>query len=69
MSFLFYKRYEIKTHSPTGDEKEVKKIRMHTGKHLELLCLDQEDGSILGSINLQVNDCHQVFCFTQNRLE
>ena len=30
-------------------------MRMHTAKHLELLCLDQEDGSILGSINFQVN--------------
>ena len=39
----------------TGDEKEVKKVRMHKGKLLELVCLDQEDGSILGSINFQVH--------------
>ena len=32
----------------------MKNMRMHTAKHLELLCLDPEDGSILGSIGFQV---------------
>ena len=30
-------------------------MRMHTAKHLELLCLDPEDSSILRSIYFQVN--------------
>ena len=41
----------------TGDEREKLHIRMHTGKQLELLCLDQQDGSLLGSIGFQVNHC------------
>jgi len=29
-------------------------MKMHTAKYLELLCLNPEDGSILGSIGFQV---------------
>jgi hypothetical protein len=39
----------------TGDEREKLHIRMHTAKQLELLCLDQQDGSLLGSVGFQVN--------------
>ena len=55
MSCLFQALSQFPMQPSTGDEKEVKKVRMHKGKLLELLCLDREDGSILGSINFQVH--------------
>ena len=66
MSFLLYEQSQSEIHPSTGDEKEVKKIRMHTAKHLELLCLDQEDGFILGSVDFQVNQWYPVTSFTQD---
>ncbi len=38
----------------TNDEKLRLNMRMHTSKHLEMLCLDPQNGTLLGSIRFQV---------------
>jgi hypothetical protein len=37
----------------TYNEKQILQMKTHTAKHLELLCLDSSDGSLLGAIYFQ----------------
>ena len=53
--------------SISGDEREKLNIKMHTGKQLELLVLDPNDGRTLTSIGFQVSAVSSLWLMTSHK--